>query len=880
MTTPKWRRWMRLRGPNPRADVVDEFVFHMEERIDALVARGMAPDAARAQAKERFGDIAGATAACTDIGERRADRMRWSERFHSVVQDLRYAAKAMRRAPGFTAATVLTIALGIGANTIVFSLLNALLFQPLDARRPDELVRVYTSGSVVRDDRDRFGASSFADYADLRNAPSLNGLAAWAPFGTTVTYSGATGRYEARVVSDNYFALIGRPLFRGVPPVAMDEVVVSHGFWRTTLASNPTALGTTLSVNGRLMRVAGITAHDFRGIEPSTVDLYLAMSAMPSLAGRPGFLTGRGERSLNIIGRLAPAATAASAERDLNGGMRAIALAHPESNKGRQVSVRRAASIIAPELTGGALYPVATLVFAATVVMLLIAGVNVAAVLLSRTVRRRREIAVRLSLGASRARIARQLITESVLLAGLSSLIVLAIVASLPAVAARIGVPAPVQPQVDVRVLAYALLVAVTAGLLFGIGPALAGTRAEVVDALRTGGGDGRQSGHRIQRALVVAQLAMSMLLLVIGSALLRSLDRQQRVDPGFRAGNLLVADFEDPLGRVDPERERTFTRLAVERLRTLPSVLSVSVASMAPLSGDGFRSTIHVPGYLPAPDESMDVSALTGGPELFRTLGVPLLRGRELTWADHDTAPAVVVNESMARRYWGSREPVGSFVELGGKGGRSARVIAVVGDARFYALAESPRPMYAVERIVGGGGTVLIRTTGDPTSLIPAVRGMMSGNDNPLTLTRLRTMEEALDSSLVVSRVISTVILGIGLLAITLAAVGLYGVVSYAMAGRSREFGIRMALGATREEIMRLVLNYGARLAAIGGVIGLVLGVAATRLMRGMLYGDSSAVIAIVSVAGVLGAITLIASMVPARRATAISPAAALRSD
>ena len=881
MTTPKWRRWLRLRGPNPRADVADEFAFHMEERIEALVASGMTPDAARAKATAQFGDIARAAAICTDIGERRADRVRWTERLQSVAQDLRYAAQAMLRSPGFTAATVLTIALGIGANTVVFSLLNALLFQPLDAERPRELVRVYTSeSSVIRDDRDRFGGSSYADYADLRSTPSLRGLAAWAPFGATVTYAGATSRSEARVVSDNYFALIGRPLLRGVPPTAIDEVVISHHFWRTTLGSSPSALGATITVSGRPMRVAGIAAEDFRGIEPSTIHLYLPMSALPGLVGRPGILSGRAERSLKMIGRLAPAATASSAERDLNERMKAIAATYPESNDGRQISVRRAASIIAPESTGGALYPVATLVFAATIIMLLIAGVNVAAVLLSRTVRRRREIAVRLSLGASRPRIARQLLTESLLLAGLASVIVIAIVLTLPIIAANIGVPSAVQPHVDVRVLGYALLVTLTAGVLFGIAPALSGTRADVVDALRITGGDGRQSSNRIQRALVVAQLAMSMLLLVVGSALLDSLDRQQRVDPGFRAENLLAARFEDPLGRFDAERERTFTRLAVERLATIPGVRSVTVASMAPLSGEGFRSTIHIPGYEPAPNESMDVAALTAGPEMFRTLGIPLLRGRELTWADRDTTPKVVINDAMARRYWPSREAVGSFVQLGGRGGTTAQVIAVVGDARFYSLAEPPRPMFTIQRVTGGGPTVLIRTTDDPARLIPAIRGLMSGNDNPLTLMQLETMQDGLRNSLVVSRVVSTVILGIGVLAILLASVGLYGVVSYAMAGRSREFGVRMALGATREQIMRLVVGYGSRLAAIGGAIGLVLGIAATRLMRGMLFGDSSALIAVVSVTLILGTITLIASLVPARRATAVSPAASLRSD
>jgi ABC-type antimicrobial peptide transport system permease subunit len=233
-----------------------------------------------------------------------------------------------------------------------------------------------------------------------------------------------------------------------------------------------------------------------------------------------------------------------------------------------------------------------------------------------------------------------------------------------------------------------------------------------------------------------------------------------------------------------------------------------------------------------------------------------------------------------MAKRYWASRDAVGSFVELGGRGGTVAQVIAVAGDARFYSLAEPPRPMFTIQRVSGGGSTLLIRTADDPGRLIPAIRGLLSGNDNPLTLMRLRTMQEGLRNSLVVSRVVSTVVLGIGVLAILLASVGLYGVVSYAMAGRAREFGIRMALGATREQIMRLVVGYGSRLALIGGTVGLILGVAATRLMGGLIHGKSSAAIAVASVTVILGTITLIASLVPARRATAVSPATSLRAE
>ena len=887
MSEPRWRRALRMHGPDPRADVDDEFAHHIDERTEALMAKGMTERAARERALQQFGDLERAADTCTDIGSRRVRRGRWSERFESVWQDLVYALRGMRRSSGFTVAAVSTIALGIGANAAVFSLLNVLLLQPLDAAKPDELVRIYTSeGHGIRTDRDRLGASSYADYLDLRQSRALAGLAAHMPLGAAVQLSAdaPASRAQARVVSENYFAVLGRPLLLGGwtsddDAAGFPQAIVSHRFWERTLGGDSSVLGREIIVNRLRVRVAGVTAASFKGIEPSTVDLYFPFRSAPELTGRRDVLADRSERSVKLIGRLAPDATPQSAERSLDGIMTALGAEFPASNARRAIAVRRATSVVPLELAEGML-PSAGLIFGATLVMLAIAGVNVAAILLARTIRRRRELALRMSLGASASRVVRQLVTESVALALVAGAVVVALVSLLPLLADRLGVPPAIQPDVDATVLAYAVAVALVFGVVFGLGPALAGIRADVVESLRGGASNTRPAKAWAQRALVCTQLALSMLLLLVGGALLASLDRQQRVDPGFTTAGVVVADFEDPSGTQDRTHEQELARLVNERLSGVPGVVSATVASMAPLSGDGMRSTIHIPGYAESPDENMEVWMVTAAPDFFRTLRIAMRSGRELKWSDRDTLPRVVVNRAMALKYWGDRDPVGTFVRLGGERGTPAEVIGVSADTRFRSLNEPPQPMYVVQRATWGGTTVLVRTSGEPSATMLAVRGSLSRNDVPMALVRVQSMEEVLRGSLVVTRAVSNTLMTIGLLAVLLASVGLYGVVSYVTTGRTREFGVRLALGASPASITRLVLAYGMRLTVIGALIGTVLGLVALRFLSGMLFEARSSVPSALAVALVLGLVTLVASAIPAARATATSPASALRAD
>jgi predicted permease len=885
MNEPVWRRLLRFYRQDPGADVRDELAHHLEERTEALMARGMTEAQAREEALRRFGDLSRATSTLVEIGSRRVRRIRWRERLGSVGQDLAFALNAMRRSPGFALSVIATIGLGIGANTAVFSLLNALLFRPLDAERPGELVRVYTSeGREIRNPSDLLGGSSYADYADLRAAGGLAGLAAYMPLNAALQLEAAPSRVEARVVSENYFRVLGRPPVRGdwsggEALATSPEVILSHRLWSTAFGADPAVVGRTLILNGQSARIAGVTSPDFKGIEVSNVDLYVPFGSAPAITGRTGLLTDRAERTIRMVGRLARGTSPEAAEAALNARMSGLGEAFPETNAKRVLTVRRAASVVPLELMGGFVMPTAALVFGATVVMLLISGVNVASVLLARAIGRRRELAVRISLGAGPGRLVRQLVTESVVLALAASVLVVGLVALLPRLAGWIGVPPSVQPSLDVRVLGYAVAVAVGFGLLFGLGPAIAGMRSEVVASLRGGDANTRPARGRVQQLLVGVQLALSMVLLMVGGALLDNLRNQQRVDPGFDVAGLVVAQFEDASGIEDRGRQRVFAEMAVERLRAIPGVASVSHASMAPLTSDGMRSSIHIPGYEPRPGETMEVWTVSAGANFFRTLGIPIESGRELT-GERDSLPRIVVNRSMARRYWGERDPVGTFIRLGNSQGPVAEVIGVAADARFLSLGEPPVPQFVVQRAHWGGNTVLIRTTGDPSLVLMSVRGAMAGRDVPLSLVQLRSMEEVLQGSLAVTRAVSDTVLVIGLLALVLATLGLYGVVSYVMAGRTREFGVRIALGAGAPDITRLVLGYGLRLTVIGGVVGAAGGMGALRLISGMMGGTWGSTAMAAAAALLLSLAAILACLVPARRAAGTSPSAMLRAE
>jgi predicted permease len=825
VSAPLWRRYARLFGRDPRRDVDDEFAFHLEERVEALVASGLTLEAARARALERFGDIAAARAVCGEIGERRARHARWRDRLDALVQDARYAVRSLRRAPGFAATAVLTAALGIGVNTALFTVVDALLLRPLPVARPHEIVRVYTSeAGASSDPRDALGATSYHDYLDFRRAPALAGLAAYMPVAASIRLGAAERRVEGRFVSGDFFATlgvraaVGRLLAPADARADAPAAVLDHRFWSTALGGDSAVVGATLLLNGRGVTVVGVAAASFVGLEPAAVDVYLPLEAQRVVSPGADLLSSRGDRLLKLVGRLAPGATPERARRDLDAVMRALAAEHPATNRGRRVAVHPARSVIATESAGDGLAPAASLLFAVTGVVLLIAGMNVAALQLARAVSRGRELAVRRSLGAGRGRVVAQLLTESVVLALLAGGVALATTLALPLVARALGAPPSVTPRPDGTVLAFATLLSLATGAAFGLAPALHGAGRDAAGALR-GGGASARGRARAQRAFVVAQVALSVVLLFVGGLLAESLRRQREVRPGFDASRLVVAEFEGTAGFATAAQDRALATAASARLRALPAVEALSFASAAPLSGEGMRTSIDVPGYRPAPDEDMEVPFVRAGPEYFRSLGMSVVRGAELSASAADTLPRVVVSAAMARRYWPGRDPVGTVVRIGG--GAPAVVVGVAADARLRALAEAPAPNFVVQRAGGGGPTALIRTRGEAAAALPLLRQALAAPTGPYVLRRLRAMDEITAASLQAARAVAAAVTGLSLAALALAVVGLYGVVSYLAAQRTREFGTRVALGARATDVLGLVLRAGLRLALVGGAAG-----------------------------------------------------------
>jgi predicted permease len=730
-----------------------------------------------------------------------------------------------------------------------------------------------------------FGASSYPDVLDLTRTPSVVALSAYAPLATVIRRGTTITRAEGRLVSENFFQTLGLRPAVGRLIVPADSlvgdapvVVLSHAFWQRELAGEARVVGTTLEINGRTARVVGVTRAEFTGVEPGNVDVYLPMSADDAIA-RTNYTEERGARVMHAIGRLGAESSVDRAERDLNAIMRALDHEYPETNRGRIVSVRPADGLVDRNRTGAPIVPVSVLLFGASGIVLAVAAVNLASLVLTRSLSRRREIAVRLSLGAARARIMRQLLTESLVLAVGAELVAVLAIASLPAIGQALGAPPNVRFPVTPRVIGFVSGVTVAMTLAFALWPAWRATAGHVFEGLREGTGV-RLSRARAHRVLAGTQVALSIVLLVCAGMLLQSLRRQQQVRPGFDATNLLAAEFEGAQGAQTQTLEGDFARTMLEKARALPGVVTAAVATNAPLTSEGARTTIGIPGYQPGADESMDVPFMHAGADYFATLGIPVVRGTEVSGAG-DTVSRIVINESMARRYWARRDPVNSLIRLGGSGGRALQVVGVSADARVLSLAQPPAPRFIIQSRAGGGSTLLIKTRGLPETLLPTIQNDFGQASAAFLLVRVRTMDQIMGSSLLAAKALAGAVTLVGVLALSLAVCGLYAVVNYMSAQRTREFGVRLALGAERKDLFRLVLKSGATISAIGGVVGLALSVGAGAALKTLLYSvrmvDAATVVAVTLL---MGGVVVIATLGPAIRAARTSPVEPLRAE
>ncbi len=810
-----------------------------------------------------------------------------------IWQDLRYGARILLKQPGFTFIAVMTLALGIGANTAIFSFVNSLFLRPLHVPNPERVARLYAEDKQGRG----FDVFSYPNYADLRDrSQTLQALAAHRQVEASVGLGAGAENMEGEVVTGNYFqalgvnAALGRTLLPDDDknPGAHPVVAISHSFWSRRMGADKSAVGKKLYINSHPFTIVGVMPEEFNGsYQAFTADFWAPMMMHEQIRPRGMTLDSRGWGWLSGTARLKPGVMLSEAQMEVDRLTKQIVEEYPRVNEGISRFRLYPASALPEEFREG----VSGMLFFFTAVVglvLLAACANIAGLMLARMTSRHREIAVRQALGASRFRLIRQWLTESLMLAlcGSAAGLIFALWASdgLTALAPpEYGNFSP-RLQLDARVLAFTLAVSVVAGALCGLFPALRASRADLVVALNESGSAGSGGRHRsrLQQTFVVTQVAVSLVLLVVAGLLLRSLQSSAAFDPGFKTDNLLLARMDLRRQGYSNEQGQTFYRQFSERTQSAPGVRAVTSAMVVPLGSGRESRGFIIPGHL-APNGSRYISIAnnTVGSNYFATMGIPLLRGRDFDERDDQSGArqVVVINETMAQRFWPNGNAVGQSIQTSANG-PAIEIVGVVRDIKYHTLVEKPMPyVYAnVTQFYSPDMTMHIRTSGDPGALIGEVRKQIDSLD-PNLGAQFSTFAEFRQVSLFPSRAMAIVSSLFGSLALLLAAVGIYGVTSYTVGQRTREVGIRMALGAQRGAILRLIIVQGVRITLIGVGAGLVAALSLTRFLSSHLFGVSAYdPLTFVMIASLLTLVALVACWIPARRATKVDPMIALR--
>ncbi len=806
-------------------------------------------------------------------------------------QDVRFAARLLRRSPVFTAVAVVSLAVGIGANTTIFTVVNGLLVRPRPGLVETGLVDVGRSQNGSG-----FDNMSYLNYVDYRDASGdvLQGLAAYSidPRPMSLATGDTAIRIYGQYVSGNYFDVLGvRPeagrFFRADEDQAAGGAAVavaSHRFWQEQFGGDPSLVGRTVTLNNQVVTIVGIAPGAFTGTMVLRPDVWVPLHARPD----PGLFTSRGGVWLIGIGRLAPGVTVSRAGAALATIAARLEHDYPDANKGKGVVV--APSSAFPAELGLYVKGFLAILTGLVGLVLLIASVNVAGMMLARAAGRRREIAVRLAIGAGRARLVRQLLTESLLLfllgGGAGLVLALWMRNLLVALVPQLPLPVVLDLPLDGRVLAFTAAVSLAAGALTGLAPALQASRADVVPALKDDARSGGGRTLRLRNLLVGSQIALAMLLVVAAGLFLRALQGADRIDPGFDPTNVELASLDLSLGGFDRTSGEAFGRTLLDRVRALPGVESACLTVQLALDGSGFGMGGIAPADHALPNGrktlGLDWNAVTPG--YFRTLGIHLVRGRPFREGDRQGAPPVaIINETLARQLWPGEDPLGRrLINPRPDGDITMEVVGVEKDRKYRSLGEAPRPFIYVplaQRYVSGV-SLLVKRAGGP-SVIPAVRAALHDLAPTLPIVHAEALASYIGIGLLPQRIALTVAGSLGIVGFLLAAVGIYGVTAYTVSRRTRELGIRMALGARPQDVGRLVLAQGARLAGAGIAAGLALALVVSRLIASLLYGIGPGDPLTYAAAGTLfAAMTLVASWAPARRAARVDPMTALRDE
>ncbi|HEX7049883.1 MAG TPA: ABC transporter permease [Longimicrobiales bacterium] len=813
----------------------------------------------------------------------------------TLLQDIRYALRTLRRAPGFTAVAVLTLALGIGANTAIFSVVNGVLLHPLPYPEPDRLVGVY---QLWQGDRAVMTPANFRDVrqqatgADGTSSPVLEEMAPYYRSDFTLTGSGDPVRLQGVEVGAGFFDVLGVAPVLGRTfrpdenePGRTRVAILSHRLWQQRFGAEPEIIGRVIRLDGNPYEVVGVMPEGFSF--PAERDVWTPIEYDAEFMSE----NSRGAWYLSVVGRLAPGVSEEQAASRVAAIGRRLEKAYPQVNTNVGMTV-----LSLHDAMVGDVRTALWVLLGAVGFVLLIACANVANLLLARAASREGELAVRAALGAGRGRLIRQLLTESLILGALGGAagLLLAVWGTgfLVALQPR-NVPRLDEVTVDGTVIAFTAAIALLTGLLFGLVPALQTARTELAATLREGGRGAlaAKGSARVRNALVVAEMALAVILLAGAGLLINSFARLQRVDPGFRAEGALAFRLSLPGVAYNEESARAaFYDRLIERLEALPGVRSAGAIMALPLSGFSFTFTFNVEGREPAQpgsDQSLQTRVVTPG--YFRTMGIPLLRGRAFTAQDRADAPQVVlISESAVRRYFPDEDPIGRRITLGwGRGpGRpnvGGVIVGVVGDVKQFELAEEQSAVVYVPhaQVPVGGMTLVVRTAVPPLTLAGAVRREVGALDADLPIAELRTLEQLVARSISQPRFYMLLLAVFAGVALALAAIGTFGVMTYAVAQRTREIGIRMALGADPGSVRRLVVGRALALAATGLGVGLLGALALTRLLGSLLYGVTATdPLTYGAVALTLIGVAFLAGYLPARGATRVDPTVALRAE
>jgi len=813
----------------------------------------------------------------------------------NLLKDLRYAFRSLVKRPGFTIVAILTLALGIGINTTVFSLANSVFLRQLPVASPQNLVWIFS---------DRDNPTSYPEYLEYQQQTELfDGVMAYEWVGLNLGSNGQSERVEGTLVSGNYFDVLGVKAELGrtfLPdedktPGASPVAVISHSLWQSRFNSDPNVVGKSMVLNGVQFTIVGVAPHDFVGAEEAFprqvwIPLMMRASVRPGPAGAAGALNNRNMRNLDVMARLKQGVTLRQAQAGMNVVAGRLAQSYPESNRNFQIALYTAGN--GRPAFRSTLKPVTRILLGVVGLVLLITCANVANLLLARAARRRKEVAIRLTLGATRTRLIRQLLTESILLAvvgGLAGLILnFWLVNLLTALKPAVPLPVNVEFHTDWRVLTFTLLLSVLAGITFGLVPALQASKHDLVPALKD---HSQQLGERrrmfsLRNVLVIGQVALSIVVLIGAGLFLRSLNHARAINPGFDAEHILTLSFNTAAQKYDATKAEQFYQQLTNRVQALPGVQSVSLAQSAPLSyfySPAFSSPVFVEGHEPPQGEDPPfVGNNTVGPNFFRTLGVPLISGREFTDRDREGAPRVaIVNETLVRDLFPNTNPIGQRLRVLSRQPSSWEIIGVVKDSKYRSLGEDSMPYIFLPYLQNPQPAMAlhVQTSGNPKELAAAVRREVQALDPNLPAFNVMSLADNIDISLLPAR-FGAVLLGVfGFLALLIASIGIYGVMSYGVSERTHEMGIRMALGARGRDVLRLVISQGMWLALIGVGIGAGVALGVTRLVKSYLYDVSvTDPLTFIGIALLLTAVALLACYVPARRATKVDPLEALR--